>query len=57
MEAARAELQQARALLEKTCPKADRGEGFGGDWDGWLPCQILLGEAEALIEGRPRSGK
>jgi len=57
MEAARGELQQARDLIDKNMPKADRGECFGDDWHDWLRCQVLLCEAETLIEGRPRSEK
>ena len=57
LEAARGELQQAQALIDKNMPKVERGERFGDDWHDWLRCQILLREAETLIEGRPRSEK
>src|SRR5262245_46103676 len=56
-EIARRELEQARDLLDKKMPKVDCGERFGDDWHDWLRCQILLREAETLIEGRPRSDK
>jgi hypothetical protein len=52
---AHTELQQARDLVDKKMPKVERGEQFGDDWHDWLRCQILLREAETLIEGRPRS--
>jgi formylglycine-generating enzyme required for sulfatase activity/tetratricopeptide (TPR) repeat protein len=51
---ARRELEQTRDLFDKKMPKVDRGERFGDDWHDWLRCQILLREAETLIEGRPR---
>jgi hypothetical protein len=49
------ELQMAKHVVQTIMPKPERGERFGDDWQDWLRCQILLREAEALIEGRPRS--
>jgi hypothetical protein len=51
------ELKEARSVIDKRMPKAERGERFGDDWHDWLRCQILLREGETLMEGRPRSDK
>jgi hypothetical protein len=33
-----------------TLPAKDQVERFGEDWHNWLRCQILLREAEKLVE-------
>jgi tetratricopeptide (TPR) repeat protein len=49
---ARQALDEARTLIRQKFPKPD-GEGLGTDWDEWLRCQIVLREAEQLIDGKP----
>jgi serine/threonine-protein kinase len=50
---ARQELARARALIERSWPRFDRGEQFPSNtWQEWLVCQFLRREAEALIEGK-----
>jgi serine/threonine protein kinase len=50
---ARAALKDARARIEANMPKVERGQLFGDDWHDWLRCQILLREAEELLQPPP----
>jgi formylglycine-generating enzyme required for sulfatase activity/serine/threonine protein kinase/tetratricopeptide (TPR) repeat protein len=54
---ARAALKDARGRIEANMPKVERGEQFGDDWHDWLRCQILLREAEKLVEKDGKEAK
>jgi tetratricopeptide (TPR) repeat protein len=54
---ARAALKEARVRIEVNMPKVERGELFGDDWHDWLRCQILLREAEKLLEKNGKGEK
>jgi hypothetical protein len=44
-------LALARESLGRFLSRLDRGQFYDGDWHDWLHCQVLLREADALIEG------
>jgi tetratricopeptide (TPR) repeat protein len=48
-EEARAALEKARIILDKTMPNREKGRPFGDDWHYWLECQILFREAGKLL--------
>jgi hypothetical protein len=54
---ARAALKDARARIEANMPKVERGQLLGDDWHDWLRCQILLREAEKLVEKDGKDGE
>src|SRR5262249_7290696 len=49
---AREALAKARMHLTDR-PRAERGQSFGDTWHEWLAGELLLREAERLIEGKP----
>jgi tetratricopeptide (TPR) repeat protein/serine/threonine protein kinase/formylglycine-generating enzyme required for sulfatase activity len=51
VEAARAALVNAQAIIAKKTPDPAKGQPFGHDWPEWLHCQVLSREAEVLIVG------
>jgi WD40 repeat protein/serine/threonine protein kinase len=48
---ARSALDRARELVAQKFPKPD-GVGLDDSWDDWLRCQIVLREAEKVVEGK-----
>jgi serine/threonine protein kinase/WD40 repeat protein/tetratricopeptide (TPR) repeat protein len=55
VEAAQAALGNAEKIVADKLPDPAAGRPFGGDWDDWLRCQILLGEARQKM--KKESGK
>ncbi len=49
-EQAFAALDKAEAIVAKKMPDPGSGRPFGGDWDDWLRCRILLDEARKLMK-------
>jgi serine/threonine protein kinase/WD40 repeat protein len=49
-ERARAALRSAQAIVREKLPDPGKSRPFGGDWADWLRCQLLLHEAEELLE-------
>jgi hypothetical protein len=43
-------LDKAEAIVAKKMPDPGAGRPIGGDWDDWLRCRILLGEARKLLK-------
>jgi serine/threonine protein kinase/WD40 repeat protein/tetratricopeptide (TPR) repeat protein len=50
VEAARAALGSAEKIVADKLPDPAAGRPFGGDWDDWLRCQLLLGEARQKMK-------
>jgi WD40 repeat protein/tetratricopeptide (TPR) repeat protein len=50
VEAARAALASGEKIVAEKLPDPAAGRPFGGDWDDWLRCQILLGEARQKLK-------
>jgi hypothetical protein len=55
-DSARDWLEKARATLA-TRPRPERGQSYDAGWMYWLEGELLLREAEALIEGKPGGGE
>jgi hypothetical protein len=53
---AREFLAQAVAVLDRDVPEPG-SPAVGEDWKGWLMCQVLRREAEALIQGKKDAAK
>jgi formylglycine-generating enzyme required for sulfatase activity/tetratricopeptide (TPR) repeat protein len=51
--AARQALARAQVIRALGWFRIVRGQQYGGDWGDWLRCEILRGEAESVIEGKP----
>jgi Flp pilus assembly protein TadD len=53
---ARDALHEAQAIMSAKMPDPSKGRPFeGGNWRGWLPCQLRVREAETLLK-EPRTG-
>src|SRR5262249_28123553 len=46
---ARVALARGRAVLDRQCPKPERGWPFDNNWHNWLRARALLREAESLL--------
>ncbi len=49
-EDAGAALAKSRALVAENLPDPAQGRPFGSNWHEWLRCQVLLREAEGVLE-------
>ena len=56
-EDARQALTLARDTLNRKLPRLDRGQLYDQNWYDLLRCQVLLREAEELIEGKKEGPK
>jgi tetratricopeptide (TPR) repeat protein len=50
VEEARAALASAKGIMARKMPDPGKGKYFGGDWHDWLRAQILVHEAEKLLD-------
>jgi tetratricopeptide (TPR) repeat protein len=50
---ARGALASAQDILANAMPNPKKGRFFGDDWNDWMHCQILVRDAERMIETAP----
>jgi hypothetical protein len=54
---ARAAHKQALRYMQEAFGRLDRSQPERGPWFGWIWCQVVRREAEALLEGKPAEPK